>query len=198
MKLLQILGITFLFALTGVSTALSAGKPWDTDKAHSNIYFSVDHIFSKVNGHFNDFKVEITFDPADLAGSTFNFEIMTGSIDTNIAKRDKHLQSADFFDAKNYPAMKFTSTQVSDAGNEMYNVAGKLSVKGKDYDLTLPVKLEGLKEHPAKKGTEVVGFNAALTLDRLAHNIGDGKFYDMGIVGKDVNVFVSLELLSAK
>ena len=75
---------------------------------------------------------------------------------------------------------------------------GKLSVKGKDYDLTLPLKLEGIKEHPAKKGTEVVGFNAIFTFDRLAHNIGNGKFYDMGIVGKDVDVFVSLELLSSK
>lgn len=198
MKTLQIIGITFLLALTGVSAALSAARSWELDKAHSNVYFSVDHIFSKVNGHFNDFKTEITFDPADLAGSKFDFEIMTSSIDTNITKRDKHLQSADFFDAGKFPVMKFTSTQISDSGNGMYNVEGKLSVKGKDYDLTLPLKLEGIKEHPAKKGTEVVGFNGTITFDRLAHNVGNGKFYDMGVVGKDVDVFVSLELLSGK
>lgn len=198
MKTIQIIGSTFLLSLIVASTAYSAARSWELDKAHSNVYFSIDHIFSKVNGHFNDFKTDINFDPADLAGSSFNFEIKTDSIDTNIGKRDKHLQSADFFDAGKFPLMKFTSTQISDAGNGMYNVAGKLSVKGKDYDLTLPLKLEGVKEHPAKKGTEVAGFNGTITFDRLAHEVGTGKFYEMGVVGKEVDVFVSIELLSDK
>ncbi len=198
MKTIQIIGSTFLLSLIVASTAYSAARSWELDKAHSNVFFSIDHIFSKVNGHFNDFKTDINFDPADLAGSSFNFEIKTDSIDTNIGKRDKHLQSADFFDAGKFPLMKFTSTQISDAGNGMYNVAGKLSVKGKDYDLTLPLKLEGVKEHPAKKGTEVAGFNGTITFDRLAHEVGTGKFYEMGVVGKEVDVFVSIELLSDK
>ena len=198
MKTIQIIGITFLLSLIVASTAYSAARSWELDKAHSNVFFSIDHIFSKVNGHFNDFKTDINFDPADLAGSSFNFEIKTDSIDTNIGKRDKHLQSADFFDAGKFPLMKFTSTQISDAGNGMYNVAGKLSGKGKDYDLTLPLKLEGVKEHPAKKGTEVAGFNGTITFDRLAHEVGTGKFYEMGVVGKEVDVFVSIELLSDK
>lgn len=198
MKTIRITGITFLLSLIVVSSAFSAARSWELDTAHSNVYFSIDHIFSKVNGHFNDFKTEINFDPEDLAGSMFNFEIKTESIDTNIAKRDKHLQSADFFDAGQFPLMTFTSTQISDAGDGMYNVAGTLSVKGKDYDLTLPLKLEGVKEHPAKKGTDVAGFNGRLTIDRLAHGVGNGKFYEMGVVGKDVDVFVSLELLSDK
>jgi polyisoprenoid-binding protein YceI len=198
MKTIQITGITFLLSLIVVSTAFSAARSWELDKAHSNVFFSVDHIFSKVNGNFNDFKTDINFDPADLAGSKFNFEIKTDSIDTNIGKRDKHLQSADFFDAGKFPLMKFTSTQISDAGNGVYNVAGKLSVKGKDYDLTLPLKLEGVKEHPAKKGTDVAGFNGTITFDRLAHEVGSGKFYEMGVVGKEVDVFVSIELLSDK
>ena len=198
MKTIQIIGITFLLSLIVASTAYSAARSWELDKAHSNVFFSIDHIFSKVNGHFNDFKTDINFDPADLAGSSFNFEIKTDSIDTNVGKRDKHLQSADFFDAGKFPLMKFTSTQISDAGNGMYNVAGKLSVKGKDYDLTLPLKLEGVKEHPAKKGTEVAGFNGTITFDRLAHEVGTGKFYEMGVVGKEVDVFVSIELLSDK
>src|SRR5210317_590525 len=103
MKTIRITGITFLLSLIVVSSAFSAARSWELDTAHSNVYFSIDHIFSKVNGHFNDFKTEINFDPEDLAGSMFNFEIKTESIDTNIAKRDKHLQSADFFDAGQFP-----------------------------------------------------------------------------------------------
>ncbi len=197
MKTIQIIAISLLLAFTG-SSAFGAARSWELDKAHSNIYFSVDHIFSKVNGHFNEFTLELTFDPANLAESKFLFEIKTDSIDTNIGKRDKHLQSADFFDAGKFPTMKFESTQISDAGNGMYDVAGKITIKDQTYDLTLPLKLMGIAEHPAKKGTEVAGFNGTITLDRLAHGVGNGKFHEMGIVGKDVEVFVSIEVLAKK
>jgi len=197
MKTIQIIAISLLLAFTG-SSAFGAARSWELDKAHSNIYFSVDHIFSKVNGHFNEFTLDLTFDPANLAESMFLFEIKTDSIDTNIGKRDKHLQSADFFDAGKFPTMKFESTQISDTGNGMYDVVGKITIKDQTYDLTLPLKLVGIAEHPAKKGTEVAGFNGTITLDRLAHGVGNGKFHEMGIVGKDVEVFVSIEVLAPK
>ena len=37
-----------------------------------------------------------------------------------------------------------------------------------------------------------------LTVDRLALGVGDGKFYKMGLLGKDVDVLVTLELLADK
>ncbi|NNF47046.1 MAG: polyisoprenoid-binding protein [Desulfofustis sp.] len=196
MKLIKHVTIATLVTLFGATTVFSAAPSWNLDKAHSNVYFSIDHIFSKVNGHFREFMTDIAFDPADLDGSKFDFEIQVGSIDTYISKRDKHLQSGDFFDAATYPVMTFKSSKITDKGNGMYDVAGTLSIKEKDYDLTLPLKLEGVKEHPAKEGTNVAGFNGRVAIDRLAHGVGSGKFYDMGVVGKDVDIFVSLELLS--
>lgn len=198
MKKLQLLGLALLLSTVFTHSASGAVRSWDLDKAHSNIYFSVDHIFSKVNGHFNDFKTEINFDPANLADSRFFFEIMVDSIDTNIAKRDKHLQSADFFDAASFPTMTFESEKITDSGNGLYTIMGVLNVKGENYDVTLPLTLAGVKEHPAKKGTDVAGFNGTITFDRLAHKVGNGKFHEMGVVGKDVDVFVSIEVLSDK
>lgn len=179
-------------------TALGAARNWQLDRPHSNFYFLIDHIFSKVGGQFNDFIGEVNFDPANLAESRFFFEIKTDSVDTNIAKRDKHLQSGDFFDSGKFPLMTFESTQITDRGNNKYEVLGKFMVKGKTYDLTLPLVLAGIKDHPAVKGKEVIGFNGELTIDRLAYQVGTGKFYDMGIVGKDVKVFVTFEALSDK
>ena len=178
--------------------AFGAARSWEVDEAHSAIYFSIDHIFSKTRGHFNEFDIKTNFDPAQLDQSSFVFTIEVDSIDTNITKRDKHLLSADFFDSGKFPQMTFTSKKITDEGDGLYNVIGTLTVKDKDYDLTLPLKLEGVVEHPAKKGTEVAGFNGTVVLDRLAHGVGTGKFYDMGVVGKDVEVLVTLELLSNK
>jgi polyisoprenoid-binding protein YceI len=181
-----------------VQNAHSGARSWDLDKAHSNIYFSIDHIFSKVRGHFNEFKSEVYFDPQNLQESRFAFEIMVDSIDTNIGKRDKHLLSADFFDAGKYPLISFTSEKITEAGNGVYDVFGKLTIKGEAYDLTLPLTLVGVTDHPSQKGKEVAGFNGEITIDRLAHKVGNGKFFDGGIIGKDVDVLVTLEVLSDK
>lgn len=192
--------VLFAIVLTAVlsTSAYGAGDSWELDKGHSNVYFSVDHIFSKVNGHFNEFTTDIVFNPEDLGKSSFTFTIAVDSIDTNISKRDKHLNSPDFFDGAKYPQMKFTSTKVSGGDGGLYTVDGKLEVKGKVYDLSLPLVLAGVKDHPAVPGKEVAGFNGKVVVDRLAYGVGNGKFHKMGVVGKDVEVFVSLEVTRSK
>ncbi len=85
----------------GVSgMAYSEAPKWKIDPAHAGIYFSIDHIFSKVKGHFNDFDAEIYFDPNNLEQSRADFSVKVDSIDTNNTKRDGHLQSDDFFSGK--------------------------------------------------------------------------------------------------
>lgn len=198
-RIVEVVILSVILSLLFVGqSAFGAARSWDLDKNHSNVYFSIDHIFSKVQGHFNEFSTVVNFDPANLQESKFVFEIKTASIDTNVAKRDKDLQSANFFDAGKFPVIMFESEKVTDAGNGVYDVKGKLTVKGEKYDLTLPLTLVGLKDHPAAKGKEVAGFNGNVTLDRLALKVGGGKLYEMGVVGKDVDVFVSLELLAKK
>jgi len=188
-----------LFFLITVAQPLSArARMWKLDEGHSNFYFSVDHIFSKVHGQFNDFSAEIEFDPEDLDASRFYFVIKTNSVDTNIAKRDKHLQSAEFFDSAKYPKITFESTKITDSGNGSYEVFGEFTVKGKVYDLTLPLSFSGVKNHPLVKGKEVIGFNGKMTINRLTFNIGTGKFYDLGVVGKTVEIIVTIEALSSR
>lgn len=189
---------SLLLLLFIVPAAHSASDTWELDKAHSNVYFSIDHIYSKIHGHFNDFSTDIVFNPEDVAKSRFNFTIKVNSIDTNLSKRDKHLVSKDFFDAGKYSTMTFTSTEITAGDAGLYNVAGRLMVKGKEYDLTLPLVLAGIKDHPAVPGKEVAGFNGKVVIDRLAYGVGTGKFYEMGIVGKDVEVLVSLEVIRDK
>ena len=107
MKRLLYMVITLFSLVLAGQTVQAAARGWEVDKAHSNFYFRIDHIFSKVAGNFNDFSSEIKFDPANLAESRFFFEIKTDSVNTDIAKRDKHLQSNDFFDSDNFPLMTF-------------------------------------------------------------------------------------------
>ncbi len=99
----KIIGLSLLLILLiAASTGFAQAKSWELDKAHANIYFGVDHIFTKIRGHFDYFSAKISFDPEDLAASNFFFEIEVDSINTKNGKRDKHLRSADFFNESDY------------------------------------------------------------------------------------------------
>ena len=44
-----------LILLIAASSGFAQAKSWELDKAHANIYFGVDHIFTKSRGHFDNF-----------------------------------------------------------------------------------------------------------------------------------------------
>jgi len=198
MKKMTLTITAFVTLLLLAQGAAAAAREWELDAVHSNVYFSVDHIYAKVQGRFTDMTAKIDFDPANLRESRFSFVIKVDSIDTGVSKRDKHLLSPDFFDRGKFPLITFQSTTITEAGQGVYQVAGKLTVKGVPHDLTLPLTFAGIKNHPAVQGKQVAGFNGRLTVDRLALGVGDGKFYQMGLVGKDVDVLVTLEVLADK
>lgn len=195
MKKLQHIVVITALILTSIP-AWASTRSWEVDKAHSALVFQVDHIFSKIFGMFQEYNADIHFDPAHLDQSSIALTINVESIDTNIAKRDKHLLSGDFFDAGKFPQMTFASTGITAEDDGLYTVEGTLTVKGKPYEVTLPLQFLGPKDHPMEQGSLVAGFNIDITLDRLAYGVGDGKFYKKGIVGKDVAVQLSIEALS--
>ncbi len=151
-------------ALVGLfgSPGPAEARSWEIDKEHTNFYFSVDHIYAKVRGRFTDFTGTIVFDPDNLKDSKISFEIKVKSVDTGIGKRDKHLLSDDFLDASKYPLMTFTSTSITKAEGDTYNVNGTLTIKDVSSDLILPLTYGGRKDHPLSPGMEVIGFNGNL------------------------------------
>ncbi len=64
--------------------------------------------------------------------------------------------------------------------------------------VAVPFVFLGVTTHPFDKESEVAGFEARMTVDRLAYNVGGGKFFDMGVVGKDVDVLITLEVIRKK
>jgi polyisoprenoid-binding protein YceI len=55
-----------------------------------------------------------------------------------------------------------------------------------------------MKENPLKPKQLVAGFEAKFTIDRLQYHVGPGKYYEMGVIGKDVDVTITLEVLRDK
>jgi polyisoprenoid-binding protein YceI len=190
-----VLLLLFFVALAPIH---AAARQWNLDTVHTNFFFDVKHTYATVRGQFMDFSGDVYFDPDHPEESRFEFVIKVNSVDTKIGKRDTHLRSPDFFDAAKYPLMTFKSTRVSSAGDNKYIAAGTLTIKDVSRDLALELVYHGQKENPLKPGEIVAGLDTRLTIDRLEYHVGDGKFYKMGVVGKDVDIFFTLELLRDK
>jgi polyisoprenoid-binding protein YceI len=171
---------------------------WNIDKAHSNFYFDIRHIFSTIRGSFDSYTGKILIDSEKPEASSVAFDIEVKSVNTGINQRDNHLRTNDFFDAGKYPLMKFKSTSVKKVDEKNYIMTGDFTIKDVTKKIEVPFTYLGVKDNPSKQGELVAGFDALFTIDRLAYNVGDGRFYKMGLIDKDVKIFISLELTKKK
>ena len=171
---------------------------WKADPVHTGILFEIKHVYSTVRGHFSNFTVDVFFDPDNLEKSKCDFIVKVDSINTNNGKRDKHLRSDDFFAASKYPVMTFKTSRVSHAGGNKYTLEGKMTIKDVTKDMVLEFIYWGQKENPFKKNQMVAGFDTRFKINRLDYHVGDGKLYKMGVVGKDVDILITLEVLRDK
>ena len=187
-----------LFFIIGMPLQVMA-QQWEVDPVHTNFYFDVKHnTFSTVRGQFMDFAGDVFFDPENPGQSRFDFVIQVDSIDTKVGKRDTHLRSPDFFDVARYPTITFKTTKVSKAADNIFIVEGQLTIKDVTRDLALEFVYHGQRENPLKKDETVAGLDTDLTIDRLEYHVGDGKFYEMGVVDKYINILFTLELLRSQ
>lgn len=191
-----VFGLLLIMSL-GVSP-LSA-KIWKLDKAHSSIGFSINHFFTPVKGSFEDFDLEINFDPDDLDDSNFNLTVRIASVRTGTEKRDGHLQTEDFFNAEKFPTMTFKSNKIISKGNNMYVAKGKLKIKDVEKDIDLPFKLLGVKVIPEPMQEKMRGlkeaasFQASYALNRSEFTVGTGSWAATVMVGDEVSIDIAVE-----
>lgn len=176
----------------------AAAPRWKVDPAHSGIYFGVDHIYSTVRGFFEEFDSTTYFDPDNLGASSFDFSVKVKSVNTNNRKRDGHLRSDDFFGAGKYPEMTFKSTRITHKKGDQYVVEGKMTVKDVTRNVNIPFTFYGIQDNLLNPKEAVAGFEARFTFDRLAYHVGNGKFLKMGVVGQEVDVVISMEMIRKK
>ena len=96
----------------------------DLEKAEVSFVFVGDQTKGTVSG----LNCEITFDLNNLKDAKIVGTIDASTLNTGNGGRDKHLHSADFFDVKKFPLMKFESTEVVSIKNE-FKVVGNLTIK---------------------------------------------------------------------
>ena len=177
------------------SPSTTAVRTFAIDKAHSEAIFQVRHLVTKVRGRFGDFEGTIEFDEAQPANSTVTFTIPTASVDTNVADRDKHLRSEDFFFVEKYPAITFASKKIAAKGGDEYAVTGDLTIRGVTKNITLPVTYLGKAKDPW--GHEKLGFETEVTINRKDFGLTWNAALEAGgvLVGDEVKLTIDLEAI---
>ena len=89
------------------------------------------------SGIFKSLKGDISFDEKNLAVSKFNVTIDVASINTGNGLKNTHAKGDKWLDAKKFPVIKFTSKEITKAGNG-YNAKGELEMHGVKKDINIP------------------------------------------------------------
>jgi polyisoprenoid-binding protein YceI len=177
-----------------VSYAPVPSGTYNIDPAHSLIGFAVRHLeINWVEGRFKDFKGTINFDAKDVTKSSVEFTAKVASIDTEVEARDKHLRTADFFDAEKYPEMTFKSTGVERKGKDGYVLRGDLTLKGVTKPVALPFTVTGAVSDPW--GNTRFGIEAHTKINRRDFGVNYGNAFAGGglDVGNEVTIDLRLE-----
>lgn len=135
-KFLLLFAPSFLTA--GAMTSATAAERYALDGVHSNVLFKIGHSeMSYFFGRFNDFSADIQWDEENPANNSISFVIKPESVDTNNDRRDAHLRNPDFFNARQFPEIVFTSSSVKKTGDKTFEVAGHLVLLGQRQPVTL-------------------------------------------------------------
>ena len=132
-----------LAAVAGAVSTSFATQPYKIDSGHSTIGFKVHQYLTTVAGKFTRFSGTVDVDPDHPEKSSVAAKIDAASIDTEIAKRDAHLRSAEFFNVAKCPGITFKSRSVKRTGENTGEITGDFTMHGVTKTIILHAKLLG-------------------------------------------------------
>ncbi len=191
MKLFLMLSLTGFLA--------SAQTTWNADNAHSNVRFTIAHmVISEVEGTFSTFNGSLEQTSTDFTKANFNLNIDVASINTDNAKRDGHLKSADFFDVANFPNITFKSTSLTKKDDKNYILKGDLTIHGVTKSISFDLVFNGTIKDPW--GGTRAAFKATGALSRADFGLKYNSAMDNGgvVIGDEVQFSIKLEMVKAK
>jgi polyisoprenoid-binding protein YceI len=146
----------------GIAALAQDGKlagQWKLDEPASRVEFRIPHFWHAitVRGWFEQVDGEATVGPDGTV--TGQLVIAAASLSTRNKQRDKHLRSADFFDAETHPRVTVTVRHAALAADGQLAAAGTLEAAGTAEPVTFTADI-------VEASAEAVTLRAELTIDR--------------------------------
>ena len=169
--------------LGALATALPAAHAVEFNQVQtgkSALSFVSKQMNVPVEGQFKSFRGKLAFDPAKPAAATAELEIDLASIDAGSKDANDEVAGKAWFNTKAFPVAKFVVTSVKALGGNRFEVAGKMTIKGRTLDLVTPVIV-------SQQGNSA-SFDGSLVLKRADYAIGEGAWADFGTVANEVQI----------
>ena len=178
-------------AAVSVGSAQAESASYVVEPTHTFATFEISHFGASVNrGRFDKKEGTVQIDRAAKTGKV-ELTIDMTSINTGTAAFDKHLQSADLFDAATYPTAKFVGDKFSFNGDKVTEVAGTLTLLGKTNPVVLKANQFACYMSPMVK-REVCGGDFEATIDRTQWGMNYGVIWGFP---KNVRLVIQVEAI---
>lgn len=182
----------FLLALAP-ALALAEPTTWNIDPSHTQSTFAVRHlVISTVRGEFKKTTGTVKIDEQNPASSAVDVTIDATTVHTREDKRDEHLRSPDFFNAKEFPQLTFKSTKVERTGETSGKLHGDLTLLGVTKPVVLDVTFNKEGVSPASKKV-TAGFSARGTIKRSDF----GMKYGVPNIGDEITLLIEAEAVKS-
>lgn len=175
--------------LLAATAAHAEMATYATDGDHTFATFEISHFgASVIRGRFDKVQGTVQLDRAARKGKV-DLTLQIDSINVGIPSFEKHLQSAEIFDAGQHPTARFVGDGFTFHGDKVVSVAGQLTLKGKTHPVTFKANQFNCYDSPILK-REVCGGDFEATIDRTA--FGVDYAVDMGFQ-KSIRILAQIE-----
>jgi polyisoprenoid-binding protein YceI len=166
---------------------------YDIDPSHTVVLATWNHVgYSNPSANFGGASGTITYDAQAPENSSVKVTLPLSGLDSFVAKLDEHLRGSDFFDAAKFPEATFASTSVRAVGENRFEVAGTLTIKGISKPVVLDVVLNKAGPHPMGN-VPTIGFDATATVKRSDFDLAMG----VPMVSDEVSLRITTEAQAA-
>lgn len=160
---------------------------YKVETTHAQIIVGISHFgFNDYFGTLSGVDGKLEIDPARPAAASIDVTVPISSLTTSSETLDGTLQSADWFNAAEFPTARFVSTAVTPTGAGTARIEGNLTLHGVTKPITLEATFVGSGLNPMNQAV-TVGFSATGKIDRT--EFGITRYAP--VIGNDVTLTIS-------
>lgn len=190
------------FAVIGLSSmsllahqqVQAAAVEFALDPIHSQVVFQISHAgFSDSTGLILRPEGTLLLDPSNCAGAKVDIRMQSSNVEFNDAAWNKAVRGKMYFNAAQFPEIRFTGTrcQMLDARHAV--LEGELYLLGNRGTVELKVTINKRANHPYTL-KDTIGFGATTVLRRSAF----GMSATPKTVGDEVHIRIAVEAVRVK
>ncbi|HYC68030.1 YceI family protein [Brevundimonas sp.] len=173
-----------LIGVLAFGLAGAAPTPWVVIRDASSIELTVRALGVPHRGQFEDWRGDITFDPAAPGRTRATVVVQAASLRMGSGSLTRRATGPGMLDSASHPVIRFDLRSLESVSADRYSARADITMKGRTRPVSFPLDLRVTGDRAHLTG--------AFTLDRTEFGIGTAGAWNR-MVGREVTVRVSLQ-----